>query len=73
MAVLGAPDTDVVLSGQELLTAIADLLDPPPDGDEEFDPPVELKRFSDNTDLRVGERASKRRRNAGIAECLHSI
>lgn len=65
MAVLGALDTDVVLSGQELLAAIADLLEPPPDGGEEPDPAVELKSISDNHDLRVGERASKRRRSAG--------
>ena len=70
MAVLGSPDSDVVLSGQDLLSAIADLLDAPPDGGEESYPAVEVKVVSENFDLRVGERASKRRRSAGVLVCL---
>ena len=61
----GAPDSDVVLSGQELLAAVADVLDSAPPDDEFEEPRMELKRTSENQDLRVGERASKRRRSAG--------
>ena len=65
----GAPDSDVVLSGQELLAAIADVLDLAQTDDEMEESTVELKRTSENQDLRVGERASKRRRSAGTCLC----
>jgi hypothetical protein len=61
----GAADSDVVLSGEDLLAAVAEVLDIDIPEEEEEEAQVELKRVSENHDLRVGERASKRRRSAG--------
>lgn len=70
----GAADSDIVLSGQDLLSIVASL--PPQNVTEEPQVPKETKLIytSGCQDLRVGERATKRRRSAGTASVLeHSL
>lgn len=70
----GAADSDIVLSGQDLISIVASL--PPQSVAEEPRAPKETKLVytSECQDLRVGERATKRRRSAGTASVLeHSL
>lgn len=70
----GAADSDIVLSGQDLFSIVASL--PLQNVTEEPQAPKETKLIftSECQDLRVGERATKRRRSAGTASVLeHSL
>jgi hypothetical protein len=67
----GTGDCDLVLSVDELVSCIECLADQCPPTIEKL-PIVELKRTSSCQDMRVGERASKRRRTAGVAAQEHS-
>ena len=66
----GAADSDIVLSGQNLLSIVASF--PSQNVTEEPQAPKETKLIftSECQDLRVGERAIKRRRSAGTASVL---
>jgi hypothetical protein len=67
----GAPDSDIVLSGQTLLSVVNCIQDQ--GVTEELQAPKEAVKvvfISDCLDLRVGERASKRRRSVGTSSVL---
>jgi len=70
---VGAPDSDVVLSGDALLPVVECLAD-----QDVTEQPLAIKDLkliftSDCQDLRVGERATKRRRTAGTASVLEHV
>ncbi len=69
----GAPESDVVLSGQDLISIVECIADQGVTEEPQAQQELKIVFTSECQDLRVGERASKRRRNAGTAAALEHI
>lgn len=70
---VGAPDSDVVLSGEDLLPVVECLADQDVTEQPQAVKDPKLIFTSDCQDLRVGDRATKRRRTAGTASVLEQV
>ena len=67
----GAPDSDIVLSGQNLLSIVKCIADQAVTEEPQAPKEEKVVFTSGCQDLRVGDRASKRRRSAGTSVLEH--